>query len=75
MKDTIPTDAGLVHFFEAVRAALADKYQLNLTASLNEFEVRDVNGKLIAAGRTIQWVSGFLNGLDAANNTWFPLSK
>lgn len=63
-----PTDAGVVHFFEAVKTTLAEKYQLRLTATLNEFEVRNSSNKLVAAGSTIQWVSGFLNGLDAGRS-------
>ena len=64
-----PTNAGMIHFYETIRPVLLKKYNLIVTATLTEFEVRLAGSdKLIAAGDNIKWLAGFVNGLDTLHN-------
>jgi len=66
-KTPIPTNAGMIHFYENVKPGLAKKHQLALSTTLTEFEIHDsITGKLVATGDSIQWLAGFINGLDVA---------
>ena len=64
-----PTNAGMIHFYETIRPVLLKKYNLVVTATLTEFEIRFAgSGKIIAVGDSIKWLAGFVNGLDALHN-------
>jgi len=65
-KITLPSAAGVVRFYENVKPLLKEKYGLTVTATISDFTIDDdATGKRIASGDTIQWLNGFVNGLDA----------
>ena len=64
-----PTNAGMIHFYETIRPVLLKKFNMVVTATLTEFEIRYAGAdKLIATGDSIKWLAGFVNGLDAIYN-------
>jgi len=63
-KTLAPTHAGMVRFYETVKPVLLEKYQLVLTVTLTSFEIRNGDGKLLAAGDSIDWLNGFVAGID-----------
>ena len=64
-KTSAPSHAGMIRFYETVKPVLLEKYQLELTVTLTSFEIRNADGKLIAAGDSIDWLNGFVAGIDA----------
>lgn len=70
-----PDHPGIVRYFDSVKPILG-KYGLSLRATFSQFEVRSVDGGgLVANGNTIQWLDGFVRGLDHATSTMLQNQK